>query len=263
MINLVVESPEDLWVELGKSFFAKGGMNTIDFKVSDRRFFSFHNTLQVTSWPKGWDNPYLFKIVGYSDVGSKMKTLAQTYLNTEAWRGLNQALQEWGVKERKTGIKTFGMNFNLKPKGKGGCLCSFHLVQHGRKISIVVHLKVAELPRKFMGDLRFISYLIAALDLPQEEYHVAFQLSTVYYSIIGLRSYIPILGLNHMNLHDLPIDDPRHYQEGVIEAIYKARKDLVKEWGKSILQAGIHTDFLKDRRTTCTPDQAESLILCQ
>jgi hypothetical protein len=260
MIILSAEHPEGLWFKMGELFFSKDGLNYLDYRVADRRFFSFNNTLVVKDWPKGWDNPYLFHIVGYSASGSKMKTLAQTYLNQETWGEFKAAIEEWGVADRRNGIKTFGVNFNLRPKGKGGCLCSFHLIQSGKEISITVHMKVAEFPRKFVGDLRFISYLITSLDLPHEKYKVTFQLSTLYYSIIGLRSYIPVLGTVNMDMHDLPIDEPRHYQEGVIEAIYKSRKALVKEWGKNILLAGIPPDFLKDRRTTCVKDQIEQLI---
>lgn len=258
MIHLESESPEDLWAGLGRKFFSTANRG-IDYSIANRRFFSFNNILMVQDWPKGWDNPYLFDIIGYSDVGTKMGILSRSYLIPEAWIKFKQALETYDVKNRRVGIKAFGMPFHMNPEGKGGCLSSFHLLQKDKEIHITIHMKVAELPRKFVADLRFISYLIANLDLPQKTYKVTFMLSNLYYSIIGLRAYIPILGLNKMELHGLPIDEPRNYQVGVQEGIYEARKKLIKEWGKAILQTGIHIDFIKDKRTICTADQIESL----
>lgn len=240
MITMTVQSPEQLWVALGAIFFNKKRPTTvIDYSIASRRFFSFNNVLTVTEWPKYWENPLLYDIVGYSERGSKMNTLRQTYLNEEAWKGFKAALDEYGVKERRVGIKTFGVNFNLKPMGKGGCLSSFHLIQHDQEIDIVVHLKVAELPRKFAADLVFIGQLISELDLIQGEYKVTFMLSTLYFSIIGLRAYVPILGRKFMNYQGLPIEDPRNYQVGVQEGIGKARDRLMTKFGIQILENGL------------------------
>lgn len=263
MINMTVDSPEQLWVALGAAFFQKKRPEfIIDYAIASRRFFSFNNTLVVKEWPKGWDNPELFDIVGYSDVGTKMKSLTNTYLNRDKWDEFRGSLEDYNINTRTSGIKTFGVNFNLKPQGKGGCLSSFHLIQHDKEIDIIVHLKVAELPRKFLADLRFISYLITNLDLPQESYKVTFMLSSLYFSIIGLRAYIPILGKKTMDMQGLPIDEHRNYQVGVQEGIYAARERFFKRYGPQTMEYGISYEDLINGRTKCTKDQIEQPISC-
>jgi hypothetical protein len=236
MINMTVESPEQLWVALGVAFFKPKGPSITDYEIAKRRFFSFNNVLTVNNWPKHWNNPLLFDIVGYSSTGTKMNILRNTYLNRDNWGDLHGALEEF---KDMDSIKTFGMNFNLKPQGKGGCLASFHVMKYDGQVDIVVHMKVAEIPRKFVGDLIFIGQLIEELDLPQESYRVTFMLSSLYFSIIGLRAYVPIIGRNSMDYRGLPIEEPRNYQVSVQQMIGKATRKLMDRFDVDIMDKGL------------------------
>lgn len=214
MIRIVVENPTELWIELGRKFFSDEYNKIIDIKLGDRRFVSIENSLVITNWPKDWDGQAMFDLVGYSPKGYKMNLLRKTYVKEDLWEDLKRS-----VTEDSKGFSSRGMNFNMSLQKKGGCLSSLHLIQSRGRNILFVHGKIAEIPRKFIADLILIRDLLQELSVwPME---VRFMYSLMYYSIIGLRAYLPVLGTSQMDLHGLPIFQPRNYQAGIIEAINK------------------------------------------
>jgi hypothetical protein len=153
-------------------------------------------------------------LVGYSPNGYKMELLRKTYVNEDKWKEFRKV-----VRSTNKGFSAQGMNFNMSIEKKGGCLSSLHLIRNREKNILVIHGKIAEIPRKFVADLLLVRDLLQELNLWPIE--VRFMYSTIYYSIVGLRAYIPVLGKDHMDFHNLPIDTPRNYQAGIIEAINK------------------------------------------
>lgn len=237
MITMTVESPEQLWCALGGIFLsAKRPHGLIDYGTN-QRFFSLHNVLRVTNWPKYWDNHLMHDIVGYMNDsgGTKMTTIRGTYLNEVSWHDFKLALDE--VKSSK--IYHIGVNFNMVPRGKGGCLSSFHICKHDDEIDIVVHMKIAEVPKKFMADLSFISKLITELDLIQGEYRVTFMLSALYWSMVGLRAYIPIFGKDNLETHGLDLEAPIGIQQPTQAKMYRARNRFLKQFGEQIMDKGL------------------------
>ena len=244
---MTVESPEQLWVALGVSFFKKQGQKIIEYNAgkNTRRFFSFNNVWTVTDWPKNWSNPLLYQVVGYSPNLAKMTTIRNTYFDPERWEILKQYLDDYGVHTKKSQIKHFGMPFKTKTVGKGGCLVSFHVIQADDVIRINVQMKIAEVPRKFVADLHFVGELIRDLNLPHKSYVVTFMLSSMYFTTIALRSYIPIIGTDYMDFKGIDIEQRINYQQSVQDSIYKAREILVKRFGSKILTKGIGSEPYK------------------
>uniref|UniRef100_A0A6M3Y261 Uncharacterized protein n=1 Tax=viral metagenome TaxID=1070528 RepID=A0A6M3Y261_9ZZZZ len=228
MISVIANTPTHLWLGLGEKFFSKDYEKMIDIKLGDRRFVSIGNTLIVKDWPKEWTGQALFGLVGYSPKGYKMSVLRETYIPDQPWYDFLNALDPAENPEvNKKGFSIWGMNCNMKREGKGGCLSSIHLLRNRGRNILFVHGKIAEIPRKFVADLLLVRDILQELSLwPME---VRFMYSTVYYSIVGLRTFIPVLGEKHVQLHGLPITTPRNYQAGIIEAINKYSSQFSKK----------------------------------
>jgi len=171
----------------------------------------------VQEWPNCWSGRALMDLVGYSPKGYKMDLLRKTYVDEARWDCFKTV-----VNNSDKGFNAQGMNFKMSIERKGGCLSSLHLIRHRNKNILFIHGKIAEIPRKFVADLLLINELLQELSLwPME---VRFMYSTVYFSIVGLRAYLPVLGEDNVQLHGLPIDTPRNYQVGIIEAINNVGK---------------------------------------
>ena len=236
MIRIKAQNPTALWIKLGETFFSPTWRDQIDLKLGDRRFVSIDNRLVITEWPAEWTGKDLFASVGYSSKGTKMKKLRETYVDEEQLTSLRCTLRSWKYSDC---FRSIGMNFKMKQRGKGGCLSSFHLVRTKANWEVFVHAKICEVPRKFLGDMLLIKGIVDSLNGIGDErfegepvisypFKVTFHLSTLYYSIVGLRAYIPFLGKENMDFHDLPIDKPRNYQASIIEAINQ-QKEIVEE----------------------------------
>jgi len=227
MLHINADTPTELWLDLGREFFRpewKSPMGSVDIQLGDRRFVSIGNTFIVRSWPKEWMGKALFALVGYSPKGYKMDLLRRTYIPDQPWYDFMNALED--PENTKKGFSIWGMNCNMKREGKGGCLSSIHLLRNRGKNILFVHGKIAEVPRKFVADLILVRDLLHEMELwPME---VRFMYSTVYYSIVGLRAYVHVLGRNNVNFHNLPIDTPRNYQAGIIEAINKYQERFTR-----------------------------------
>ena len=239
MIFLETRTPTSAWIELGKIFFDYPGHPTfeesIDYKLGDRRFVSLNNTIVIREWPKEFTGDGLFKAVGYSSKGYKMDKLRKTYVDEDKFQHLIYNCRNITYSDKFTSM---GMNFNMSEFGKGGCLSSFHTIKTKHGWEIFVHGKIMEVPRKIVGDLRLIHSLLLELPIREWPVKVTLQLSAMYYSIVGLRSYIPILGKQNMEMHGLPIDEPRNYQASIIKQIYNLGEELVEEYGQEIIRKG-------------------------
>lgn len=237
MINVFAQNPTDLFIKLGKLFFY-AGPNPIDIYVGDRRFVSVNNVFRV-GWPKEWTGTGLYKLVGYSDRGSKMDTLRKTYVNEDSLDKL-----KYRLKTQHKGFEIIGMQFNMSMEKKGGCLSSLHILRDKKDVLLFIHGKIAEIPRKFVADLLLVRDLINELELGEPS--VIFQYSIIYYSIVSLRAYLPILGKDEMEKHmDFPIDKPRDYQVGTQESLMKVRKELIEKYGREVMNKGMlkHIDY--------------------
>lgn len=229
-MELYAQTPTHLWLELGRKFFSKDHAGIIDQHLGDRRHVSIGNVMTIKEWPKEWKGDALFELVGYSPKGYKMNVLRETYVNEEKWEEFKCLVKELGTKK---GFSSIGMTFNMSLQRKGGCLSSMHLVRNRGTNIIFLHGKIAEVPRKFTGDLLLVRDLLSELQLwPME---VRFMYSIVYFSIIGLRSYVPVLGLKNVNMNGLPIMDPRNYQASIIEVINQKRKELEERYTKQMV----------------------------
>lgn len=236
MIVLTCKTPTDLWLELGRLFFhpQKSGF-AIDHCIANRRFISIENLLTVEDWSSQWTGGALFDLVGYSGRGHKMNELRKTYVIENDW----QKMKEFVSLNHKTEFFSIGMNFNMKLNKKGGCLSSFHIIKSRDTWDIMIHGKIAEIPRKFMADLVLVSNLIRELTLPTDHIRVEFMFSAMYFSIISLRAYVKVLGLKKKDFRVLPIMDPRNYQRNAWTAIENYAKKLkAPAWKDLNLETG-------------------------
>lgn len=240
MTNLYCLDPTDLIMVLGHRFFSKLD-NPVNLYLGDRRFVSVVNTLNINRWPEEWTGKALFELVGYSNKGTKMNILRNTYVDEEKLSALKERLKT------NKGYEILGMPFKMSLERKGGCLNGLHILRSNKQpTTLFIHGKVAEVPRKFMADLLLVRDLIKELEL--KEPRVVFQYSTIYFSIVTLRAFIPIIGENNIFIHkELPIMDYRNYQVGTQESLIKVRKDLCKRFGKEIIKKGIYK-YLDYRR---------------
>lgn len=239
MINIYCNTPTELLLQLGGLFFSKKD-NPVNVYVGDRRFVSSVNTFNILSWPKEWTGKALFELVGYSDSGTKMTTLRKTYVDEDKLKELKERLKT------SKGFEILGMPFKMTMERKGGCLNGLHILRSGKDVTLFVHGKIAEIPRKFMADLLLVRDLIKELGLKEPK--VIFQYSLVYFSIVTLRAYVPIMGYKNINHHrDLPIMKYRNYQVGTQESLLRIRKELCKKYSKDIMDTGVFK-YLNYRR---------------
>lgn len=234
MIDIEANTPTELWAELGLLFFSKEFENIIDIRLGDRRFVSLTSNFLVKKWSQEWTGKALFSIVGYSPKGYKRHKLWATYINPNALSALKSVIQERGDQA----FMAAGMNFNMNTVGKGGCLSSLHIIKNKKEWLIVLQGKIAEIPRKFVADMILVAELIKYLDIPKPPL-VKFMYSAVYFSIVGLRAYVPVLGQGHLDFHDLPILGKRNYQVGTQKSIKKYQKFLEQRYGKGIWIKGM------------------------
>lgn len=236
MIRLNCKNPTELWLELGVLFFnAKRAEWVIDQSIANRRFISIGNWLTVDYWPIGWTGEALFHVVGYSRSGSKLTTLRKTYLNLDKWTEMINFVSM----NHKTEFFSIGMNFDMKLNKRGGCLSSFHIIKSRTAWDIMIHGKIAEIPRKFMADLVMVGALIRELNLPVKHVRVNFMFSAMYFSIISLRAYVKVLGIKKKEFRGLPIMDPRNYQMNAWTAIESYAKKLkAPAWRDLNLETG-------------------------
>jgi len=233
MLELSVSNPTELWIALGRVFFGPCFEEHIEYKLGDRRFVSTSNHFIISQWPENWEGKALFELVGYSPNGYKMDTLRRTYVDEERWMMFKDVV----AKTKRKGFSAQGMNFKMTIERKGGCLSSLHLVRNRGENLLFVHGKIAEIPRKFVADLLLVQNLISELKLGTVRVH--FMYSVVYYSIVSLRAYLPVLGKNSMYLHGLPIFEPRNYQASIIKAIEQKNKELIRKYGKERTEEGL------------------------
>lgn len=217
MLDLYTENPTDLWVSLGKKFFGRHE-ETVDLDLGGRRFVSIGNILVVSSWPKEWTGGALFELVGYSENGHKMDVLRETYVDPARWK----AFKEKAVQVRKKGYSVIGMQFNMSLERKGGCLSSCHLMQTRKRNTLFIHGKVAEIPRKFMADLLLVRDLLKELNI--WPIRVEFLYSTVYFSIITLRSYATVLDPKLIKKVDIDLFRDRNFQPGTVKRLKQINK---------------------------------------
>lgn len=224
MLNLWAPTPTSLWVELGKIFFSKDREKSIDYVLGDRRFVSIVNTFTIAQWPKDWTGGALFHLVGYSPEGSKMTILRKTYLDEERFAKFKEKVKD----TKKKGYSAIGMQFNMSFEKKGGCLSSMHLVRNRGENTLFIHGKVAEVPRKFMADLKLVKDILHELDIwPMK---VVFMYSSVFFSIVTLRAYIPVFSDSVLKYtKGIAIIEKRNYHAGIIERLTSIRKELLRK----------------------------------
>jgi len=235
MLEVRVLNPNALWFELGRIFFSNKYYSMPMQNWAGRRFIVHPAILNVQRWNSEWTGGALMDLVGYSSKGTKMKHLWETYVNKRKLVELKKTLHE---KEEQPFI-SIGMNFNMNTSGKGGCLSSFHVLKDKDRWVVTIHAKIAEIPKKFAADMVLFSQLLWYLNLEIKEVEVRIFYSSMYWSIVGLRAYIPALGRKNMDYHGLPIEEPRNYQVGTQEAIAECRKRLIKVYGKKRVKRGI------------------------
>lgn len=239
-MELTVLKPTSLWIALGKTFFGKE-YNTLPItNLAGRRYIVNPGILTVRYWNSSWTGKALMDLVGYSSKGTKLKKLRETYIDDDKLFELKGVLKE----KRKDPFLSIGMNFNMKVEGKGGCLSSFHIIKDEKDWIVTVHAKIAEIPKKFAADMVIFSELLRYLDLEEVELRMFY--SCMYWSIVGLRAYVSVLGKKNMDYHGLPIEEPRNYQVGTQEGIAKCKKQLVKYYGKKAVLTGI-VKFINER----------------
>lgn len=248
---LSFKDPEHFWVCLGKMGFSAYSWD----HENKNRYFLFARTMVIEQFPKGWDNITISELTGYRRAGTKMKILVGQYLNLEAWEEFKAAVEEI---KGTSGIKSVGMNFNLKPRGKGGCLSSFHLIKEGNNYTFYVHFKIAEFPKKIFADLRMISYLITALDLPPKEYKVVFMFSALSWLVLTFNTFIPIFGHKNYPYKEFPVLEAGGFRLGTRNKIKDALLEFKKKFPKEY-QEGCSLEFLIKQRTVCKKDQIDQL----
>ena len=255
MIHLTVKTPTDLWLSLGQLFFERYNHRyflpkLIDTEIAKRRFISLSNFLVVEGWSTKWTGEALYDVVGYSRKGSKMRDLRKKYVFEDELKKMKEVIRLYLKKSKGKGYFATGMNFNMQVTKKGGCLSSFHVIKLDKSWEIVIHGKVAEIPRKFTADMVMISNIIRELELPTETVKVTYMFSTLYFSIISLRAYVAMLGLKKKDFHGLPITDPRNYQVGGWTAIEKYAKTLKRKpaWKDLNLKTGKWTTGSRTNR---------------
>lgn len=231
MLNIWASDPTQLWIELGKIFYSKARDGSIDQNLGNRRFLSIQNTFTVASWPKEWTGGALFHLVGYSPTGSKMNTLRGTYLDEEKFKKFREKIKE----VKKKGYSHVGMQFNMALEKKGGCLSSAHLMQSKEGTILFIHGKVAEIPRKFMADLKLVNDMVHEIDIWPIK--VIFMYSTVFFSIVTLRAYIPVFSEEVLKYtKGIPILEKRNYHAGTIARLGQIKKELGKKYPEGCLQ---------------------------
>ena len=184
MINLSVQRPTDLWLSLGKTALDKKSRKSIIDLDMRTRLISCQNRLEIREWdPQKWTGEGLFHTVGYErTVSNKMTRLINTYIDQPSWSELKK---EFLVSKRKA-YSSLGMNFKMKPRGKGGCLSSFHLITVNRKLTVIVTSKIAEVPKKFLADLKLVNWMLNQLGLGKVP--VVFNISIIFFSMITMRT---------------------------------------------------------------------------
>ena len=234
MINLTVDNPTSLWISLGDELL-RGNLEFDDCS-SKTRLISVQNILKVNSWNSDWEGTHLARIVGYEEAGgTKMTSLINAYVDLARLGELKEVLE----KNAKAKYATLGMNFKMKVKGKGGCLSSFHIIQHGGSYQVFIYGKVAELPKKFTADMRLITWLLKELDL--NEVPVTIILSTMFFSMVTVRSYETFFGKIDKDKARLPIEvhyDFGEYQKPTIRRIRNFKEKLIATYGNDIVERG-------------------------
>jgi len=232
MIDITVENPTHLWIKLGDMALNNDQSEIIDCDLGTR-IISLNNRMVIKSWEKSWTGMALFHTVGYErTVSNKMTRLVNTYIDQEQWRELKEKFEEI----KNTRYFAIGMNFKMKPSGKGGCLSSFHIFKANKQITVVVTSKVAEVPKKFLADLRLISYMLNQLKL--EKVKVVFNCTVIFFSMVTMRSYKTIFGENVGTSLDLE-KDFGGYQLPTIRRLTNYRNYLMGIYGEKQVKNGM------------------------
>lgn len=237
MLNLEVENPTELFLELGRRFCSENKEDgpLIDFRVGGRSF-SLTNTLTIKNWDSKWTGMGLFHMVGYARNGYKMKKVRGSYIDEIKFYQFKNELQ---ILDKKMSYFSIGMPLKMKMRGKGGCLSSIHIVKRLKTWKVYVHAKVMEVPRKFMGDLILIRDLLKELKILDRPTSVVLMLSTMYFSIVSLRAYKELLNLKRERYRGLILErDTRKFQRGSVTRINEFRKSNLTTLSRLNLTTG-------------------------
>lgn len=234
MIHIESETFVNTWGVLGLGFFDDALGYWIEFKNADRMFYSFDNTFIIHHWdPEEFEGKALYEITGYSS-RKKLENLRRVYLNEDRWKKFLATIQE----RRHIKFSCVGMNFEMEPIKKGGCLSSIHWCKVGKEETVYLTSKIVEVPRRLVADALFFNELLKDIG----KVKVVWKSTALYFSILSLRAYIPVFGENQLkgnNLRELPILGHRNYQRSTQENIEKYQRVMEKKYGKFIWKRGL------------------------
>ena len=236
---ITTDNPIDTYIKLCLSF-----INNSLSKNKCCTQYTYTNIFNILSFKI--DNKLanlIMECLGYKATGNKLSTLENHYLNIQAAAELLAELES----NRKSRF-TFGMNFNMGVKRKGGCLSSLFVVGKGSKLpTVYITFKTLEIPKKFFADLLFLESILKRLGLYGAP--VVIFSAAMFYWLLPSQALLPLFGIRK-------IKNPIILNSGFFKGRYEYRgvaslkennQNLIKRYGKWIMEKGLLNSYIKRR----------------